>query len=95
MVRWILRWEDAAPGQLPRIVDYWGRGGFAALSQVHLRHPSDFHLSVEVWSVPQASADAVRTGVGAWHRFQAIARALAERNRAGRVGLASARRRRR
>lgn len=33
------------------------------------------------YSVPQASADAVRRGVEAWHRFQALARTLAERNR--------------
>jgi hypothetical protein len=47
------------------------------------------------YSVPQASVDAVRTGVGAWHRFQAIARELAERNRARLGALADARRRRR
>src|SRR3972149_8411807 len=34
------------------------------------------------YSGPQASADAVRAGVGAWHRFQAIARERAERNAA-------------
>jgi hypothetical protein len=34
------------------------------------------------YSVPQALGDVVRTGVGAWHHFQAIARELAERNRA-------------
>jgi hypothetical protein len=32
--------------------------------------------------VPFAVVDTVRTGVDAWHRFQAIARELAERNRA-------------
>jgi hypothetical protein len=47
------------------------------------------------YSVPQASVAAVRTGVGAWHRFQAIARELAERNREGLRGLAASRRRRR
>lgn len=36
------------------------------------------------WSqhVPFAVVDTVRTGVDAWHRFQAIARTLADRNRA-------------
>jgi hypothetical protein len=32
--------------------------------------------------VPYVLADDVRAGVDAWHRFQAIARALADRNRA-------------
>ena len=32
--------------------------------------------------VPQPLVDAVRGGVAAWHRFQAIAREVAERNRA-------------
>ena len=32
--------------------------------------------------VPQALVESVRAGVAAWHRFQAVARALAERNRA-------------
>ncbi len=32
--------------------------------------------------VPYAVVDAVRAGVDAWHRFQAIARELADRNRA-------------
>ena len=31
--------------------------------------------------VPYAVADTVRAGVDAWHRFQAIARELADRNR--------------
>lgn len=31
--------------------------------------------------VPRALVDPVRAGVAAWHRFQAIARELAERNR--------------
>lgn len=31
--------------------------------------------------VPYAVVDTVRAGVDAWHRFQAIARELAERNR--------------
>ena len=47
------------------------------------------------YSVPQASADAVRTGVDAWHRFQTVARALAERNRERLVGRPAARQRRR
>ena len=46
------------------------------------------------YSVPQALGEAVRTGVGAWHQFQAIARELAERNRA-RLGAAIVARRRR
>jgi hypothetical protein len=33
------------------------------------------------YSVPQALGDTVRTGIDAWHRFQAIARELADRNR--------------
>ncbi len=32
--------------------------------------------------VPYAVVDTVRAGVDAWHRFQAIARELADRNRA-------------
>lgn len=32
--------------------------------------------------VPDAVVDTVRAGVDAWHRFQAIARELADRNRA-------------
>ena len=45
------------------------------------------------YSVPQALGDSVRRGIDAWHRFQAIARELAERNRA-RLGIpADARRR--
>ena len=46
------------------------------------------------YSVPQASADAVRGGVTAWHRFQGIARTLAERNRERLVGLPTAQRHR-
>ncbi len=44
--------------------------------------------------VPQPLVAAVRAGVDAWHRFQAIARELAERNRA-RLGRPTATRRRR
>lgn len=44
------------------------------------------------YSVPQALVDSVRTGVAAWHRVQAIARALAERNRARLVTRAAHRR---
>lgn len=44
------------------------------------------------YSVPQGLVDSVRTGVAAWHRFQAIARALAERNRARLVTPATVRR---
>ena len=47
------------------------------------------------YSVPQAWAEGVRTGVDAWHRFQLIARELAERNRARLGRPAVARRRRR
>lgn len=47
------------------------------------------------YSVPQALGDAVRTGIDAWHRFQAIARELAERNRARLGEPATVRRRRR
>ncbi|MGH9199720.1 MAG: DUF6788 family protein [Vicinamibacterales bacterium] len=47
------------------------------------------------YSVPQALAEAVRSGVGAWHHFQAIARELADRNRASLGDAAAARRRRR
>lgn len=47
------------------------------------------------YSVPQARVDAVRTGIDAWHRFQATARQLAERNRTRLGGSAAARRRHR
>lgn len=45
------------------------------------------------YSVPQAKVDAVRTGVQAWHRVQAIARTLAERNRDRLLGALPAPRR--
>ncbi len=45
------------------------------------------------YSVPQAKAEAVRTGIEAWHQFQALARTLAERNREWLVGALPARRR--
>lgn len=45
------------------------------------------------YSVPQARAEAVRTGVEAWHRFQAVAQTLAERNRDRLVGALPAHRR--
>jgi len=47
------------------------------------------------YSVPQALGDTVRSGVDAWHRFQGIARELAERNRTRLGRPAVARRRRR
>ena len=47
------------------------------------------------YSVPQAGVEAVRRGVDGWHRFQAIARTLAERNRVRVMGLSGAGRRRR
>lgn len=44
------------------------------------------------YSVPQAWVDSVRAGVAAWHRAQAIARTLADRNRARLMAPAAGRR---